>query len=107
MADEYENLISENSAFGDLVLLEDEEGNEIEFEMLDMIDYRGKKYAALLPTDEEFNSEVIFMQYEGVEGGTENLITVESLKTIKALFEIFKEHYKDVFDFDDGNEKLN
>lgn len=107
MADKYDNLISDTDTFDNVVVLEDEEGNKIEFEILDMIEYMGNHFAALLPTEEGLNNEVLFLHYDGIENGIENLSTVEDNDVVESLFNIFKEHYKGVLEFEDREEPIN
>lgn len=107
MADKYDNLISDTDTFDNVVVLEDEEGNKIEFEILDMIEYMGNHFAALLPTAEGLNNEVIFMHYDGIENGIENLSTVEDNAVIDALYDTLKEHYKGVLEFEDREDPIN
>ena len=42
-----------------IVTLIDEEGVEMRFEMLDVIEYEGTEYAVLLPDDEEMLAELM------------------------------------------------
>ena len=38
---------------GTLITLEDEEGNEVEFEFLDIVEYDGEEYIVLIENDED------------------------------------------------------
>ena len=51
-----ENL---NEELDDLITLTDEDGEEISFEFIDLIEYKGKEYVVLLPEieDEDETSE--------------------------------------------------
>ena len=72
------NNIPENMEEGEeldnIVVLNDEDGNEVEFEFLDLIEYEGESYVVLLPTDED--EEIL-----------------------NNVFEIFKDKFKDEFNF--------
>ena len=46
MADE--ELMEEMDNEGALITLEDEEGNEVEFEFLDVVEYEGEEYIVLI-----------------------------------------------------------
>ena len=83
-----------------IIVLNDDEGNEIEFEFLDIIPYRGKEYVVLLPTSDEAD-EVVILQQEEVDDETESYISVDNELTLQAAFEIFKEKAKDIFNFVD------
>lgn len=84
-----------------IIILNDDEGNEAEFEFLDLIHYRGKEYVVLLPTSDDAD-EVVILQLEEVDDETENYISVDNELTLQAVFEIFKEKAKDEFNFIDS-----
>ena len=83
-----------------LLTLTAEDGNESEFEYLDVIEYQGKEYLILLPADEE-SSEVVILEIEPVDEETENYLAVEDMSILNAVYEIFKEKFKDVLTFED------
>lgn len=83
-----------------IIILNDDEGNEVEFEFLDLIPYRGKEYVVLLPVSDEAD-EVIILQLEETNDETERYISVDNELTLQAVFEIFKERAKDTFNFVD------
>ncbi len=82
------------------IYLSDEEGNEIPFEFLDLIEYEGNEYVVLLPFEEDAD-EVVILQIEEVDEETESYISVESDEILNAVFEIFKEKFKEDFNFVD------
>ena len=83
-----------------IIVLYDDEGNEAEFEFLDLIPYRGKEYVVLLPVSDEAD-EVVILQLEESANETESYISVDNEATLQVVFEIFKEKFKDVFNFID------
>ena len=83
-----------------IIVLNDEDGNEVEFEFLDLIPYRGKEYVVLLPVSDEAD-EVVILQLEEADDETESYISVDNELTLQAVFEIFKERAKDTFNFVD------
>lgn len=83
-----------------ILVLQDEDGNSVEFEFLDLIPYRSKEYVVLLPHDEKADEVVIF-ELEETSGENESYLEVEDEDILWAVFEIFKENYKDQFDFAD------
>jgi uncharacterized protein YrzB (UPF0473 family) len=83
-----------------ILTLTDENGNETEFEYLDVIDYEGKEYLVLLPTEED-NDEIVILEIEPVDEENENYLAVENEQTLAAVYEIFKERYQDVLTFAD------
>ena len=83
----------------ELLTLTDENGNESTFEYLDVIEYQGKEYLILLPTDE--SGEIVILEIEPVDEENENYISVEDEDLLNAVFDIFKEKHKDVLTFED------
>ena len=89
-----------------IVILNDEDGNEVKFEFLDLIDLEDEEYVVLLPvTDEgeEDEGEVVILKVEDTdeESDEESYVSVEDEETLNKVFEIFKEKFKDDFDFVD------
>lgn len=83
-----------------ILTLTDENGNEAEFEYLDVIEYEGAEYLILLPVEED-NDEIVILEIEPVDEENENYLAVEDEETLAAVYEIFKERYKDVLTFAD------
>ena len=83
-----------------LITLTDENGNDVEFEYLDCIDYEGKEYLVLIPNEEDAE-EIVILEVEPVDEETENYIAVESEETLNAVYAIFKDRFKDVLNFGD------
>ena len=83
-----------------ILTLTDENGNETEFEYLDVIEYEGEEYLVLLPTEED-NDEIVILLIEPVDEENENYLAVEDEQTLSAVYAIFKERYKDVLTFAD------
>lgn len=85
--------------FDPIVTMTDADGNEVEYEFLDIVEYNGQDYAVLLPVDDEDGLVVIF-RIEG-EGDDETYIGVDNDEEASAVFELFKEQNADEFDFTD------
>lgn len=82
-----------------IIVLNDENGNEIEFEFLDLISYRQKEYVVLLPL-KDFDDQVVILQVEAADEETENYISVENEFVLNTVFALFKERNKDFFTFE-------
>ena len=83
-----------------ILTLTDENGQEVEFEYLDCIEYLGKEYLVLMPAD-EVSTEIIILEVEPVDDENENYISVQDEDTLNAVYDIFKEKYKDVLTFEE------
>ena len=97
---ENENRIPEEEEEVSILTLTDENGEDIHFEYLDVIDYKGKEYLVLLPVEDE-NEELVILEVEPVDEENENYLAVEDEDTLNAVYEIFKEKFKDVLTFED------
>ena len=90
-----------------IVILNDEDGNEVKFEFLDLIDLDDEEYVVLLPITEdgeEDEGEVVILKVEDnddEDSEEESYVSVEDEETLNKVFEIFKEKFKDDFDFVD------
>ena len=82
-----------------IVTLIDENGKEIEYEFLDFIEYEGEEYIILLPSGEVACMEVLILRVEGADTDDESYVSVDSMETLNAVFEIFKNKIKNEFDF--------
>lgn len=75
-----------------IIILEDEHGCQIEFETIDVFEFEGVWYFALLevlPEGQE-NDEVLIMQVEGdIDGEDAELVMVEDEKRLEAAFNEF------------------
>ena len=94
-----ENLVPEEEEEG-VLLLTDENGEETAFEYLDCIEYEGKEYLVLMPMTEEDEGEVVILEVEPVDEEMENYLAVEDEGLLATIFEIFKEKFKDVLEFE-------
>ena len=96
MSDENEILdLDEEIA---VIELEDEDGVKTEFELLDIIEYRGKEYIAVLPPDDD--STVIIMEIEPIDEENERYLPVKDEKLVQTIYERFKERNRDLFHFE-------
>lgn len=91
-----------------VIVLNDEDGNEVNFEFLDLVELDGEEYVILLPTDseEEEPGEVVILQVEDTDSDEEeSYVSVEDEEVLNKVFEMFKEKFKDEFDFVDEEEE--
>lgn len=86
-----------------IIVLNDENGNEVNFEFLDLIEYEGSEYVVLLPCEEsEDPGEVVILKVEETDReDEESYVSVDDENVLTAVFEIFKEKFKTEFDFED------
>ncbi|MBQ3492248.1 MAG: DUF1292 domain-containing protein [Oscillospiraceae bacterium] len=92
---ENEEILQEEES---ILTLTDENGDELNFEYLDCIDYEGKEYLILMPED---SNEIVILEVQPIDEENENYVAVESEDTLDAVYNIFKDRYKDVLEFED------
>ena len=94
----------EGEELDNIVILNDEEGNEVQFEFLDLIEYNEEEYVILLPVEDEISEEpgeVVILKVESTSEDEESYVSVEDEEVLNNVFEIFKEKFKDEFNFTD------
>ena len=95
---ENEEILQEEES--NILTLTDENGEDVEFEYLDCIEYGGKEYLVLMPAD-ELATEIVILEVEPVDEENETYLSVSDEKILDAVYAIFKERYKDVLTFED------
>ena len=85
-----------------ILTLHDDEGNEEQFELLDLVDYQDKQYIVLFPVEDD-DMEIVILQVEEIEGNDEEeaYVAVEDEAILDSVYGIFKERVKDEFEFED------
>ena len=92
MMEEMENEIP-------LVTLEDEEGNEVDFEFLDIVEYEGEEFIVLIENDED-TDEVVILKINPIDDETEEYVSIEDEELLDKLFDIFKKKYDGDINFE-------
>ena len=97
----------EGEELDNIVILNDEDGNEVKFEFLDLVELDEEEYVVLLPITEEGEEEegeVVILKVEDnddPDSEEESYVSIEDEEILNKVFEIFKEKFKDDFDFVD------
>ena len=91
VAEEYE---------AEIITLEDDLGNEKDFEFLDTVEYDGDEYIILLPVEEEEQNEVMILRVDSLDDKDEIYSGIDDEEVLQAVFSIFRDRYKDDFDFE-------
>lgn len=83
-----------------IVTLLDENGKEVQFDLVMTFDYEGKRYAALLPVDDVdgvADDEVVLLEIVR-EGGDETYRAIENPVLLDEVFNEFIELFDETFD---------
>lgn len=84
---------------GTLITLEDEEGNEIEFEFLDLVEHEGEEYIVLIENDEDAD-EVVILKVNAIDDETEEYLSIDDEELLGTLFDKFKKKYEGEINFE-------
>ena len=87
--------------------LTDEDGNEIEFELIDVAEYKGATYYAMIPadgtsTDESGESfcEYVILRVEKDEDGEYSLVSVDDDDEFDDVADKFDDMFSEEIDYD-------
>ena len=98
----------EDEELDNIIRLNDEDGNEVQFEFLDLVELDNEEYVVLLPVEEASEDEigeVVILKVEPTESEEEeSYVGVEDEEILNNVFEIFKEKFKDEFNYVDGED---
>ena len=87
----------------DTVILTDEDGNEIEFEIIAQFERNGQQYFAMIPADESERSDDV-LEYVilkmAVEDGEEVLVTVDDDDELDDIADYFDDLFSQEMDYD-------
>lgn len=81
-----------------LITLVDDEGNEVEFEFLDVVEYEGEEYIVLIENDEDAD-EVVILKINPIDDDTEEYVSIDDEDLLQKLFDIFKKKYEGEINF--------
>ena len=88
----------------DNIITLNSESGEVRFEFLDLVEYNGDEFVVLLPADDPDESgEVVILRLDTIDedAAEESYVGVEDENTLQAVFNIFKDKFKDEFNFVD------
>lgn len=72
------------------ILLVDNDGNEIEFEYIDSVEYSGNEYVVLVQLDDDSDdTEAVILRVEKGEEDKESYVGIDDENELNAVFELF------------------
>lgn len=87
----------------ELFFLVDENGEQMAFHFLDCILVEDREYLVLMPAEGPYVNEAVILQRFKEKDGEESYIPVEDMKTIRAVYDLFRQRAGDAFIFTDEN----
>ena len=82
-----------------IIVLTDEDGIEVSFEFLDLIEYQERAFVVLLPSEGDDTDTVVILEVVEEDDDMESYLPVEDEELLNTIFDIFKEKFSDQFDF--------
>ncbi len=85
-----------------IVTLTDDQGNDVDFLLLDVVEYDGGDYMVLLPldteeSDDDEEDEVLILKVEKDKDG-EKYIGIEDEAVMNAVFDLFQQELNDAME---------
>lgn len=86
-----------------LIVLTDDDGNDVVFEWLDVVECDGESYGVFLPLEEtsEDNDDVVILHIVEGDDGNDVFECIEDDELVLKLFDMFKANNEDKFTFGD------
>ena len=85
--------------------LTDEDGNEIEFELIGTVEVEGVTYHAMIPADQQGEDqgfyEYVILKTETDEDGEEMLVTIDDDAEFDKVADIFDDMFSEEIDLDE------
>ena len=77
------------------ILLVDNDGNEIEFEYIDSVEYGGNEYVVLVQLDDDSDdTEAVILRVEKGEEDKESYVGIDDENELNAVFALFLKQQK-------------
>ncbi len=93
----------------DIVVLTDEDGNETQFEVIDVKEYNGNTYYALIPLEDDAETDeavdFVILKSEKDENGEEMLVTVDDDDEFYDVADLFEDIQFDELEYEDEDDK--
>ena len=103
MSDEIKNPNTEEEYQPDLMTLEDEDGNEVTFEVIDALDHKGVHYLAVVEyaeTEEEAENAQLVILSVGEDDEGEYLDVVDDDELLLELGKLFEQRLSEDYDIE-------
>ena len=103
------NNVNETELEGEFYTLVDEDGNEIEFEVIASAELSGTMYYAMVPTEDQADEadvcEYVILKAEKDENGEDILVTVDDDDEFSDVADFFDDMLSDEADYDVNTNK--
>ena len=87
----------------ELFYLANENGEQMAFHFLDCIMVEDREFLVLMPAEGPYVNEAVILERLKEKNGEESYIPVEEMKTIRAVYDLFRQRAGDAFIYTDEN----
>lgn len=84
----------------EVIILTDESGNEVQFEVIASLEIDGVLYYALMPTEDNENGDCVLLKLEKDENGEDVLSTIDDDDEYDRVADIFEDEVFSEIDYD-------
>lgn len=98
---ENKDMLEEEEEVTILSVTDTKTGEEVKFELLDIVPYEGLEYLAVVPVDGSEDALELYRIIPDDENDTETYEGIESEEELEAVYQIFKERNQDLFNFEE------
>lgn len=92
--------LEENDEIENYITLTDDDGNDVSFEIIGMLDYEERTFAVLLPFDEADDGVVILEVIPGEDPEFDEFVSVDDESLLTRVFDKFKKNYSGEYEFE-------
>lgn len=82
----------------EVIVLENDLGEEREFYFLDVVEFEGEEYVILMPADDEEDNDAVILKIESIDDETESYCGIDDVDLLNKVFNVFKEKHAEEFD---------
>ena len=100
MSDIIDNNIPEEEGNEEYITITGDNGEELSFEVLGVLDYKERSFIILLPFDEEDDGIVILELVPSDDPDMDEFIPIEDDALLGEVFEEFKKNYEGEYEFE-------
>ncbi len=99
-----QKIMDTNNNEREFYTLTDDDGNEFEFELIGVAEYKGATYYAMIPAEDEENEEgfceYTVLKLETEEDGSESLVTIDDEDEQEDVGAYFDNLFSEELDYD-------
>ena len=99
LVDKNKSVQNEINEDGALIALTDENGNEVVFEILGVVDYDNDEFAVLIENSPDADEVVIF-KIQSLDDENEEFVSIDDEELLNKVFELFKAQYDGYMKFE-------